>query len=188
MSRKHPMIGKFSHLAASEEHRAQAQRADRYPRFKVGLNLIGTGEAANAMEDSGKDAVVISAGISLPLWSSSYNDAAKASIAASKSHEAMLESGLRQSEAMLESALSDVRDSQRKIELYEKTLLPLAETTFEAVLGGYQIGRSTVAAVIIAQRDLIDLRLERALARARRAKSWAMLEFVVGQELKTGGQ
>lgn len=188
MSRKHPMIETFSHLAASEEHRARAQRADRYPRFKVGLNLIGTGEASNAVEDNGKDAVVISAGISLPLWNRSYGESADSAIAASKSHEAMLEAGIRQSEAMLESALSDVRNSQRKIELYEKTLLPQAESTFEAVLGGYQIGRSTVAAVIIAQRDLIELRLDRALAQAMRAKSWATLEFVVGQELKTGGQ
>ncbi|MBL4635107.1 MAG: TolC family protein [Kofleriaceae bacterium] len=186
MSRKHPMIQKFSHLASSEEHRAQAKRADRYPRFKVGINLIGTGEASNAVEDSGKDALVISAGLSLPLWGSSYGDAAESAIAASLSHEATLEAGIRQSEAMLESALSDVRDAQRKIELYDKTLIPQAESTFEAVLGGYQIGRSTVAAVIIAQRDLIELRLDRALARARRAKSWATLEFVVGQELDTG--
>ncbi len=188
MSRKHPMIEKFSHLASSEEYRAEAKRADRYPRFKVGLNLIGTGEASNAVEDSGKDALVISAGLSLPLWGSSYADAADSAIAASKSHEAMLETGIRQSEAMLASALSDVRDSQRKVELYDKTLIPQAESTFEAVLGGYQIGRSTVAAVIIAQRDLIELRLDRALAQARRAKSWATLEFVVGQELDTGVQ
>jgi len=184
----HPMIERFTHLATSEEHVARAQRADRFPRLKIGLDIIGTGDAAMAgVEDSGKDAVVLSAALSIPLWGGSYSDATAAAYANRNAHEAMREAGKRRLEAMLGIALANVRDAQRRIELYEKTLVPQAETTFQAVLGGYQTGRSTVAAVILAQRDLIDLQIEYAGARADHAKFWAELEFAAGTQLVTKG-
>ncbi len=184
MSRRHPMVEKFSHLVASENHRVRVQKTDRYPRFKVGINLIGTGESSALVEDNGKDAVIVSAGLSVPLWGQSYSDSIAAARATSRSHAAMREAGLREAEAMLEASLADVKDAERRIVLYEKTLIPQAETVFQAVLGSYQIGRSTVAAVIIAQRDLIELRLQHAASRAQHAKAWASLEFVVAQELE----
>jgi outer membrane protein TolC len=188
MAAQHPMIERFSHLATSEEHVARAERADRFPKLKVGLDIIGTGNAAMAgVEDSGKDAVVLSAAVSVPLWAGSYSDASRAAHANRKAHEAMREAGKRQVEAMLGEALANVRDAQRRIELYQRTLVPQAETTFQAVLGGYQSGRSTVAAVILAQRDLIDLRIEYAGARADHARYWAALEFVAGAQLEAKG-
>lgn len=185
---RHPMIAKFSHLAASEKHLARAQRADRYPRLKLGINWIETGEAATAsVPDSGKDALVVSAGLSVPLWRGSYSDAIHAAQAKSAAHLAQHEASLRQWEAGLESILSQLRDAQRRVLLYKLTLVPQAETTFQAVLGGYQSGRSTVAAVILAQRDLIELQVQRAGAEAEHAKAWAGLEFFVGVELEVQG-
>lgn len=188
LASQHPMIERFSHLATSEEHVARAERADRFPKLKIGLDIIGTGNAAMAgVEDSGKDAVVLSAALSVPLWAGSYSDATQAAHANRKAHEAMREAGKRQVEAMLGEALANVRDAQRRIELYQRTLVPQAETTFQAVLGGYQTGRSTVAAVILAQRDLIDLQIEYAGARADHARYWAALEFVAGTQLEAKG-
>jgi outer membrane protein TolC len=185
----HPLIERFTHLATSEEHVARAQRADRFPKLKIGLDIIGTGDAAMAgVEDSGKDAVVLSAALSIPLWAGSYSDATDAAYANRNAHEAMREAGKRQLEAMLGIALSNVRDAQRRIELYEKTLVPQAEATFQAVLGGYQTGRSTVATVILAQRDLSDLHIEYAGARADHAKFWVALEFAAGTQLVTKGK
>ncbi len=184
MSSLHPHIERFSHLAASATHRARSQRADRFPRFSVGLGLIGTGEAASSVADSGKDALIISAGLSVPLWAGSYSDAQQAELAIANSKEAMAEASRRGAEAMLVATLSDTRDAQRRIDLYRNTLLPQAETTLQAVLGGYQIGNSTVAAVILAQRDLVELQLEHAGARVDRATSWATLEYLVGARLE----
>lgn len=184
----HPMLEGLAHRAASEEHKARALGAERYPRFQLGLNLIGTGEAAMAgVADSGKDALVVSAGMSLPIWFGSYSDAADAAKATSRSHEARREASQRDAEAMLAAALANLRDAQRRIDLNKSTLVPQAETTFQAVLGSYQSGRSTVAAVILAQRDLIQLQLEHARARAEHAKTWAHLEFIVGMELTRNG-
>ncbi len=189
LAAQHPMIETFSHLARSEEHVARAERADKFPRLKLGLDLIGTGNAAmSGVEDSGKDALVVSAALSIPLWAGSYSDATEAAQANRLAHEATGQARRRQFEAMLGEALSNVRDAQRRIELYEKTLVPQAETTFRAVLGGYQTGHTTVATVILAQRDLIDLQIEHARARADHAKNWATLEFVTGTHLRATGE
>jgi outer membrane protein TolC len=188
LSGRHPLIQKSIHLAASEDHRARAQGADRFPRFNLGLSLIGTGDASMpGVSESGKDALVVSAGLSLPLWFGSYSDAVDSAEASSRSHRAMGEASQREAEAKLATALSNLRDAQRRIVLNKNTLVPQAESTFQAVLGGYQTGRSTVASVIIAQRDLIELQLEHARARAEHAKTWALLEFIVGMELDVGG-
>jgi outer membrane protein TolC len=98
----------------------------------------------------------------------------------------LIEQTVRRRRAV-DGGLADLRDAQRRIELYEKTLVPQAETTFQAVLGGYQTGRSTVAAVILAQRDLLELQIEYARARAEHARAWTALEYIVGTELSAAG-
>ena len=188
LAREHPHIMRHEHLAASEMHRAESERAERYPRFRLGVDFIETGNAAMpGVADSGKDPIMVMAGISLPLWGGSYSDSIDSAKAASAAHQADKEAATRSAERMFAAALSDVRDAQRRIDLYEKTLVPQAETTFQAVLGGYQTGRSTVAAVILAQRDLLELQIEHARARAKHARAWASLEYSVGTELDSAG-
>lgn len=186
---RHPVIERFSHLATSEEHLARSRGAERYPRFRVGLDLIGTGESGVVgTADDGKDALVVSAGISVPLWAGTYSDTVSEVRAKGRAHEAMAEAALRRAEGILGQALSNVRNAERRIQLYERTLVPQAEATFQAVLGSYQSGRSALATVIIAQRDLIDLQIEHAGARADHAKFWASLEFITGTQLESKGE
>ncbi|MBT8467599.1 MAG: TolC family protein, partial [Deltaproteobacteria bacterium] len=187
-ARSHPRITKHDHLALGEESRARAERADRFPRIRVGVDFIETGDAAMpGVPDSGKDPLIVSAGISVPLWAGSYSDSEKSARAAARAHRADQEAAVRRAEGAFDAVLSDVRDAQRRIELYEKTLVPQAESTFQAVLGGYQTGRSTVAAVILAQRDLLELQIEHARARAEHARAWTALEYIVGTELNAAG-
>ncbi len=188
LARAHPLIDRLDHLARSEAEMASAEAADRYPRFMLGANLIGIGEASMpGVSGSGDDALVVSAGVSVPLWFSSYDDGEASARAASRAQRALGEQGQRQAEASVAASLSSLRDSYRRMQLYEKTLIPQAQVTFEAVLGGYQVKTSSVAAVILAQRDLIDLQLEDASARAAHAKGLAQLEYLVGRSLVLKG-
>jgi outer membrane protein TolC len=180
-ARMHPAIVAHDHLAQSEDAAARAESYDRYPSLKLGMDWINIGEAdPSTVPESGKDAFVVMAGMSLPLWAGSYSDAEQAAHAAAAAQRAEREARERRSEAALEAALSEIRDAQRRIHLYRDTLVPQAETTLEATMGGYQTGRSTLAATILAQRDLIDLKIALAQARADHARAWAALELVVG--------
>ena len=180
----HPAIDALELLATASDSQAEAEAADRFPRFRVGFDYIETGEAS--MPDtpgSGTDPMVVSVGLSVPLWWGSYSDAEEAARADAASHRASRDAARQQTNSEMAAALAAVRDAERRIQLYRGTLLPQAQTTFMAVLGGYQTGRSTVAAGLLAERDLLELQLGLARARGDHARAWARLERVVGRDV-----
>ena len=180
-SLEHPDIEAFNLMAESSEARVRAEAADRAPSLLAGLDWIVVGSSQLPQPDSGKDAVVVTAGLSLPLWGPNYRSSMSAARAESAAHRADRDAARLAADAHLEAALSAVRGAQRRIDLYRNTLIPQAETTFQSVLGGYQSGRSTVAAALLAQRDLLELQLDLARSRAKHARAWAVLEAVVGR-------
>ena len=182
-ARQHPRIEAADLMATSSEQQVRAEAAHRAPSLMAGLDWILVGSAPVPVPDSGKDAVIVTAGLSLPLWGPSYRDSMNAARAEGAAHRADRDAALHAADAHLTAALSAVRDAQRRIDLYRNTLIPQAETTFQSVLGGYQSGRSTVAAALLAQRDLLELQLDLARSRARHARAWAVLEAVVGRSV-----
>lgn len=180
----HPRVEAFGFLSSASDARARAEGADRLPSFQIGLDYIQTDEAsAPGVPGSGKDAVILGGGLSVPLWQGNYKDAERAARADAAAYRADRDTALQETDAELEDALSSIRDAERRIKLHEDTLIPQAETTFQSVLGSYQTGRSTVAAALLAQRDLLELRIGLAKARADHARAWARLEHVVGREV-----
>ncbi|MBT8468496.1 MAG: TolC family protein [Deltaproteobacteria bacterium] len=190
-ARQHPHIEAAELMASSSDSQVRAEAAKRAPSLLAGLDWIVTGKAPTVVEKSGQDAVIVTAGLSVPLWGRSYRDAMAAERAEGAAYLADRDAALYAADAQLEAAMAGVRDAQRRIELYRNTLIPQAETTFQSVLGGYQSGRSTVASALLAQKDLLELQLELARSRTHHARAWAVLEAVVGRPVtptETGEQ
>lgn len=180
--RAHPFIQSFAHLAESSEELARARQADRFPNFSIGADWVITGESRMpGVADSGKDAVMVGAGLTLPLWqgiSADQEDAAKADATAQRADLAAAEN---QALAELEASLAAIRDGVRRVQLYQSTLVPQADSAYASVLGAYATGRGTVAQTLLAQRELLELRGELEKARADTALGWTRLEQVVGR-------
>jgi len=183
-ARQHPRVEVAELMASSSESEVRAQAADRAPSLLAGLEWIVTGNAPAPVGKSGQDAVIVTAGLSVPLWGRNYRDAMGAARAEGAAHRADRDAALQSADAQLEAAIAAVRDAQRRIELYRHTLIPQAETTFRSVLGGYQTGRSTIVSALLAQGDLLELQLELARSRTHHARAWAVLEAVVGRPVK----
>jgi cobalt-zinc-cadmium efflux system outer membrane protein len=182
--RAHPMIDSVGFLAEASEAQARAEGADRLPSFTVGADWIVTGEAAAPdVPGSGRDAVIVGAGIRVPLWQGSYGDSVEAAEAESRAQRAEQRSLVDRAESELTVTLANLRDAQRRVELYRVTLVPQAQSAFESVLGTYTVGRGTVAQTLLSQRDLLELRIELERARADHARSWSRLEGLTGREL-----
>ncbi|MCB9598559.1 MAG: TolC family protein, partial [Sandaracinaceae bacterium] len=145
---------------------------------------IETGPAAMPTQGSGDDALIASLAVSVPLWQEAYDDAQRGAEADAAAERAAGESARDAALAELAAALSAVRDSHRRARLYEGTLLPQAQSAFESVIGAYTAGRSGVAAVLLAQRDLLELAAGLELARAEHGEAWARLERVVGRRVE----
>ena len=183
-ARQHPRIEVAELMAAASDSQIRAEAANRAPSLLAGLDWIVVGKAPTVTNQSGQDAVIVTAGLSVPLWGPNYRDSMSAARAEGAAHRADRDAALQTADAQLVAALSAVRGAQRRIDLYRNTLIPQAETTFQSVLGGYQSGRSTVASALLAQKELLELQLVLARSRADHARAWAVLEAVVGRSVE----
>lgn len=183
-ARRHPRIEGAGLKAVAAEAAARAEALDRWPSFTVGTDWIITGEAAQpGVVDSGKDALMLSAGLRLPLWQGSYGESVDAARAEARAEHAEQRALLDRAIAELETTLSQLRDAVRRVALFRTTLVPQAHSAFESVLGAYTVGRAGVAQLLLAQRDLLELRVALDSARSDYARAWARLEEVTGREV-----
>lgn len=185
---QHPFLEVYDYQAIAHEQTARALSAEGLPSFSLGADWIITDPAlAAGVADSGKDALIVGGGISLPLWQGSYRDGAEAARADAAASRAERLSQEDRALAELRTALSEVRDAVRRERLYHTTLIPQAESAYASVLGSYVAGRGTVAQALLSQRDLLELREGLARAHADYAIAWARLEQVVGRSVVGSG-
>ena len=181
----HPGVGALELMAHSKSSSAESSNADRYPSFVVGLEYIETGPAKMPNQaDSGEDAVMVMLGVKLPLWGSSYSDEVDAARADSASFKARAASARNDARARVDVVLSEIRDALRRAKLYQHTLVPQATTALKSVIGSYAAGRATLPQLLIAQRELLEIELSLAQARAVHARAWARLEDAVGRRVR----
>jgi outer membrane protein TolC len=181
---QHPLLQSLDHRAVAHEQTARALRAEALPSLSVGADWIITGQATMPdVPGSGKDAVIVGGGLSLPLWGS-YGENANAEQAEARATRSERIAYENRSLSELRTALAQVRDAVRRVDTYEHTLVPQAESAYSSVLGSYVTGRGTVAQALLAQRDLLDIRAELQRARADYSTAWARLEQVVGRAVE----
>jgi outer membrane protein, heavy metal efflux system len=182
----HPGVRALGLMADAQNQRARAAGAEAYPSFTLGVDYIETGPAVMpGVNESGKDAIVAMIGAKVPIWGGVYDANEQEAHAESASFRARQAAAQDQAIAELEKALSDVRDAARRVKLHRDTLVPQAQTVYTSGLGAYQVGRSTLASVLMAERDLNDLQLALDRARADHANAWARLEQVVGRPVRS---
>ncbi|MCP4604696.1 MAG: TolC family protein [Proteobacteria bacterium] len=187
-ARQHPFIKAFEMDAKSSDLKATSRNAARYPNFTLGLDWIEVGDSDMPPEtrpaDSGRDALMFSVGVTLPLWRGTYRDGVEASRAAAAAMRSRGRAALNQNHAELEAALGLVRDSHRRVALHKGTLIPQAQTAYNSVIGAYTTGRSTVGSMLMIERNLLELKIGLINAQTDCAMGWAALEAKVGRTVE----
>jgi outer membrane protein TolC len=95
---------------------------------------------------------------------------------------AMREDALRMHTAEVRGWLADFDAAARRIERFERVLLPLARDRRSAALAAYQGGRGELGGVLEAERAVTETDLALVQALAERAKAWANLNYLYPQE------
>jgi outer membrane protein TolC len=107
---------------------------------------------------------------------------------------AQAEANLRSTQAMRRQTLNDLnaqvvldivslRDSDRQLELFDRTLLPRARKVVALSRTTYEAGRGALLDLLDSERSLIDIERLTANLRVTREKNLVDLEAVTGQEL-----
>ena len=135
------------------------------------------------MRDNGKDPVIASVSINIPLWREKYD----AGVRQARSRYFAARGQRKQKSNSLSSQLKMIlysfRDAERKIDLYRDALLPKAKESLKVTESGFRAAKSSFTDLIDAQRILLEFALSYERALADRSQSLAKLEMLVGQEI-----
>jgi outer membrane protein, heavy metal efflux system len=179
-----PQLKRYEHLEAREKAGIELAKKDYYPEFTFGIQDIITGQALMPnTPDSGKDAVIASFTVNIPFWwekrSSAVREGEAKLLSTSKGAESLKRTLLSDTEL----ALYKYRDSQRKIDLYQNTLIPNAEQALNVTLEAFQAGTRSSLDLIDAEKTLLEFELSYIRALADQAQRFAELEWLLGQEI-----
>src|SRR5690606_3508395 len=178
-ARSHPRVARLASMAAAEEQAARAARARAFPDLMVGVEYVRMSEAR--VHGGGGVPLMVMVAVDVPLWRGLYRSAERRAVAGAASLRARQREAELAAEAELDAALAAVRDAARRVHVHEHTLIPQAETAYEAVMGGYQGGGASLADGLLAQRDVLDLRLQLVAARVDLARAWARVVEIAGR-------
>jgi len=180
-------------LALDEERLEQRIRSDvagleGRPDFTVGLDYIVTGEAGDrSIAESGDDPILLSFGITLPLWREKYDAGVREATARRLAvlHQ-RADEGNRIA-AAIQRAWFEHTDGDRRVRLYENTLIPKAEESLRASLAGFRAGETGFLDLLDTERTLLEFALAAERARADRGRALARLNRLVGRTVPTRG-
>lgn len=172
----HPSLESVRAKSKKKRLMAESSTAQKYPDFTLGVDYIETGKALNPeMAGSGKDPVIAMITVELPIFSSSESAEVDAYEAEARSLESKREAMRQSMVASINGQASVLEETHRRVELYRKTLIPQAEASYTSVQSAYEVGQNEIAAVLLAQRDLVEL--ERALIEAHAAHARARVNI-----------
>jgi len=166
------------------EHGVRLSRQDGYPDLTVGLERIQTDESPMNVRGNGKDPLILALSMNLPV------DRRRLRAATDRAQETrsarVSDREAREIEilAQLETALYQLREARRKIDLYRSSLIPRADQTYEVVKNAYTTGAASFLDVtqILQQRLEFRITLQRAIVDHELALS--EIEMLAGRSLR----
>lgn len=183
LDQSNPNLKAIDFQAAGAKWNIDLAKKNYFPDFTLGLAGIDTGEALMPTPDNGKDPIIASVSINLPIWWSKYR-------AEEREAAARYKSFLRERVDRENSLIANVKwayykfnDAQRKIALYRGALIPEAKQAFHVSIQGYQTGTETFTNVVDSIRVLLEFELSYERAFADREQRLAELEMLVGRTI-----
>ncbi len=181
-----PALLAFDERMEAERVLAEVARKEGLPDFVVGLDYIVTDEAIDSsIPESGDDPILISFGITLPLSRDKYDAGVREAMARrlAVSHERADEAN--RIAAAIQRAWFEHTDADRRVRLYENTLIPKAEESLRASLAGFRAGDTSFLDLLDTERTLLEFAIAAERARADRGQALARLNRLVGQSVPT---
>jgi cobalt-zinc-cadmium efflux system outer membrane protein len=180
-----PELKALGFEVAKRQHGVELANKSYYPDISVGVNYVDTANSTGGRDpsDDGKDAVAGMVSVNIPIWRDKY--AAGVREAKSRRYAAMhtMQERANTLSAKLQLVLFELRDAERKIDLYRNGLIPKAEQAMKVTESSFRAGQSSFLDQIDAQRILLQFQLayERAVADHEQAR--AKLEMLVGRNI-----
>lgn len=161
-----PELAALAHSVEQGSHQVTLAKRERLPDFTIGVQYIQTGEADVPVTDSGKDPIIGTVGVNIPLWFGKNRSRIASANYQKTAAQFALENRKQTLDADILRVLYKLRDADRKITLYRDSLIPKAKQSLEVNRTGFESGQMEFINLIDSERVLLELELslERALA------------------------
>jgi outer membrane protein TolC len=148
-----------------------------YPDFMVGVAPI--------QRDGSFDSYDLMFQVNIPIWRGKYESLSDGAKARARAAWARLKAGKNRKALEVKSAAIEVEASLRQMELFETSLVPQAELSYESALRNYRTGRIDLLMLLETERDLRKTRTDYLKALFEYNRRLSNLERASGVELST---
>jgi outer membrane protein TolC len=172
----HPQIDVFAKQEAVAAAEAKIAQAAKKPDWTVEVVYQQRGPSYSNM---------ISVGVSIPWqWDRANRQDRElaAKLALVEQARAERDDALRAHVAEAQQMLAEWENGRERLERYRRDLVPLASARIEAAITAYRGGKSSLADVLAARRNEIDVRIQALQLAAETARAWAQLNFLTPTE------
>jgi outer membrane protein TolC len=184
--RSNPVLLALDERMEEQRIRTEVARKDGLPDFTVGLDYIVTNEAMNSsIAESGDDPIMLSFGITVPLWRDKYDAGVREAMARRLAVSYERANEANRITASIQRAWFEHTDADRRVRLFETTLIPKAEESLRASLAGFRSGETSFLDLLDTERTLLEFAVSAERARADRGQSLARLNRLVGEAVPT---
>lgn len=180
--RSNPVLRALDERIEEQRIRTDVARKEGLPDFTVGLDYIVTDEAMNSsIAESGDDPILLSFGISVPLWRDKYDAGVREALARRLAVSFERADEANRITASIQRAWFEHTDADRRVRLFETTLIPKAEESLRASLAGFRAGDTSFLDLLDTERTLLEFAVSADRARADRGQALARLNTLVGE-------
>lgn len=168
----HPQIAMLAQAEALAQADAKVARANREPDWSFEI----------AYQQRGPDyGNMMSFGVSIPLpWdrANRQDRDVAAKLALADQARALREDALTAHVAEVAAMLEEWENGRERLGLYADSLLPLARERTGAAVAAYRGGKGSLADVLAARRNELDVRRDALMLERETARLWAQLNFL----------
>jgi outer membrane protein TolC len=172
---RHPELATYEPMTREAEAQVREAEAEKKPDWSWEVDYQRRGREFG-------DMMTVQFTFDLPVFSGSRQDPKIAARRAQVNQlEAEREALLREHAQQLEADIADFQRLERAVSRSRTTQVPLAEEKVRLALADYRAGKSELASVIAARRELIQVRLREIDLQGQQAQAAARLYFTYGE-------
>ncbi len=173
-------------LIEASERSIELAKTSYRPRFTVGAGFVNVGgrrDPAGQLlppPDNGKNAVSVSLGMTIPLWTGKYRAGVQQAAETLIAERGAYRTIRNEMEFAVQDAVIRAQTLERQVELFETALIPQAEAALQATEAAYETGQLGVLDLLDGERMLLDVQLMNARYYSDFLVALAQLERAIG--------
>lgn len=167
--------------ASSARSSISLAQKEGLPKFGLGVDYIVTGKRDMVIPDNGQDALMVRAGIQIPLYRKKYQAKEKQARIELHSVQDRQNSARNKLLTQLEQAMRDYRDAQRRLSLYRDKQIQRTRQAINILTEQYATSATDFEELLRLQRKLLDYELARETALVDQNTAVAYIEYLYGK-------